>query len=85
MAAQFRHNHPDAIIGRAKHGLTASSVSTSSTTLSRDAWITRIPGAVEVTVEVLESSALPDELRDAGYELESAGHGERIIPRPSFS
>ena len=45
----------------------------------RNGWITSVPGAETVTVEVLPDSALPDELRDAGYTLEPIGAGERII------
>jgi hypothetical protein len=43
-------------------------------------WITSIPGAIEVSVEVLPGSGLPDELRQLGYELEPDGEGQRILP-----
>jgi hypothetical protein len=41
-------------------------------------WIVSVPGAMEVSVEVLPRSGLPDELRQLGYELKPAGDGERI-------
>jgi hypothetical protein len=44
-------------------------------------WITSIPGRDEVTVEVLEGSTLPDELREIGYRVEPDGSGERILAR----
>jgi hypothetical protein len=39
----------------------------------RHGWITSIPGAVVVTVECLPSSTLPDELREAGYDVTEMG------------
>ena len=36
--------------------------------------------AADVTIECLPGSALPDELRGAGYDLVPAGEGERILP-----
>ena len=38
-----------------------------------------MPGAPEVTIECLPESTPPDELRAAGYDLMSAGEGERIL------
>src|SRR5438046_3055012 len=45
----------------------------------RGGWLTSIPGAVEVTMECLPDSSLPDELRKLGYDVEPAGEGERIL------
>jgi hypothetical protein len=36
---------------------------------SRNGWITLVPGDVEVTIECLPRSSLPDELRAQGYDL----------------
>jgi len=43
-------------------------------------WITSLPGAVEIVVECLPGSSLPDTLRAAGHDLREAGEGERILP-----
>src|SRR5215471_9929182 len=48
--------------------------------MSRGGWIVSIPGSPEVMIEVLPNSTLPDELRVAGYDLDPAGEGERILP-----
>jgi hypothetical protein len=37
-------------------------------------------GAVDVTMECLPGSSLPDGLRRLGYDVEPAGEGERILP-----
>jgi len=42
-------------------------------------WIISVPGAVEVTVECLPDSALPDDLRGLGYDVCEIGEGERIL------
>ncbi|WP_315720147.1 MULTISPECIES: hypothetical protein [unclassified Bradyrhizobium] len=47
---------------------------------ARGGWIVSFPGAEPVIVECLPGSPLIDELTEAGYELEPAGEGERIIP-----
>jgi len=47
---------------------------------ARHGWIVSIPAAFDITMECLEGSSLPDDLRDAGYDLEPAGEGERILP-----
>ena len=47
---------------------------------ARGGWVTSVPGAAEVLVEVLPGSTLPDELRGAGYAIVPAGEGERILP-----
>jgi hypothetical protein len=47
---------------------------------SRGGWATSIPGAIEVTVECLPDSTLPDDLRGLGYDVIAAGDGERILP-----
>jgi hypothetical protein len=46
----------------------------------RNGWIVSVPGMSQAVVEVPEGSTLPDELRAAGYDLEPAGEGERILP-----
>jgi hypothetical protein len=46
---------------------------------SRNGWITSVPGDVDVTIECLPGSSLPDELRKAGYIVTEAGEGERIL------
>ncbi len=46
----------------------------------RHGWLTSIPGAVDVTMECLPGSSLPDELRKLGYEVTEMGDGERILP-----
>jgi hypothetical protein len=46
---------------------------------SRNGWIISIAGKAEVTIECLPGSLLPDELRDAGYQLTEIDGGERII------
>lgn len=48
--------------------------------MARGAWITSVPGAPEITIECLPDSALPDELRAAGYDLREDGEGPRILP-----
>ncbi len=45
----------------------------------RHGWITSLPGSVEVTVECLPGSALPQQLRDLGYDVVHVGGGERIL------
>jgi hypothetical protein len=47
---------------------------------TRSGWITSVPGAKTVTLEVLLGSGLPDELRDKGYTVEEDGEGTRLIP-----
>jgi hypothetical protein len=47
---------------------------------ARHGWIVSVPGADEITMECLPTSALPDELRDLGYEVIEIGQGERILP-----
>ena len=46
----------------------------------RCGWLTSVPGAAEVIVEVLPGSGLPAELKAAGYSLVPDGEGERILP-----
>jgi hypothetical protein len=46
---------------------------------SRGGWTTNIPGSIEVTVEALPDSTLPDDLRARGYDLAEIGTGERIL------
>jgi hypothetical protein len=42
-------------------------------------WLTSIPGEGAVTLECLEGSALPDQLKRLGYDLRETGVGERIL------
>jgi len=43
-------------------------------------WVVSPPGdAVKMRIECLPGSALPDELREAGYKLEPAGTHERLL------
>jgi hypothetical protein len=48
--------------------------------IKRNGWITSVPGAPEVMVEVLVDSGLPDALAELGYCLVPEGVGERIVP-----
>jgi hypothetical protein len=50
-----------------------------STLSARHGWITGVPGAVGVTIEVLPGSTLPDDLRVLGHRVREAGEGERIL------
>ena len=45
----------------------------------RNGWLTSIPGALDVTMETLPDSGLPDELRELGYDLREDGTSERIL------
>jgi hypothetical protein len=47
---------------------------------SRNGWVTSVPGDVDVTIECLPGSTLPDELQVQGYDLTATGDGERILP-----
>lgn len=38
-----------------------------------------MPGAIEVRIECLPDSALPDDLRGLGYQLRALDDGERIL------
>jgi hypothetical protein len=40
------------------------------------AWLTSVPGEVEVRLEVLPSSDVPQRLRDLGFSLRPEGQGE---------
>jgi hypothetical protein len=46
---------------------------------SRNGWLVSVPGAETGMVEMLPDSSLAGEMRAAGYDLEPAGEGERII------
>jgi len=46
----------------------------------RNGWLTSVAGAVEVEMQCLPGSTLPDELRALGYDLREDGEGERILP-----
>jgi hypothetical protein len=49
--------------------------------MERGGWITSIPGAVEVEVQCLPGSTLPDEIaRRFGYVVREIGESERILP-----
>jgi hypothetical protein len=47
---------------------------------SRGGWITSVPGAVEVEMQCLPGSSLPDDLKDSGYDVNEDGETERILP-----
>jgi len=48
---------------------------------ARQGWLSSVPGDVEVTLECLPGSSLPDELRaGAEYKVESDGETTRILP-----
>jgi hypothetical protein len=44
-----------------------------------DGWLVSVAGDVEVRVECLPSSDLPQRLQRAGYELRPDGQGQRIL------
>lgn len=46
---------------------------------ARDAWLTSVPGAAEVTMDCLPDSGVPDDLRALGYDVREVGDGERIL------
>jgi hypothetical protein len=46
---------------------------------SRHGWLTSVPGDIEVTMETLVGSPLPDELRRAGYEVTEIDTTQRIL------
>jgi len=46
---------------------------------SRHGWLTSVPGEVEVTMQVLPGSTLPEELRGLGYDVTEDGETERIL------
>ena len=45
----------------------------------RHDWLTSIPGAIDLTMECLPGSSLPDELRKLGHDVEPAGEGKRVL------
>jgi hypothetical protein len=47
---------------------------------ARSGWLTSVPGAKTVTLDVLPFSTLPEQLIEKGYVLENDGNGERLIP-----
>jgi hypothetical protein len=46
---------------------------------NRTGWIISEPGRTEIRIEVLPGSALPDDLRGLGYQLQPEDGGERIL------
>src|SRR6267378_4117778 len=46
----------------------------------RHGWLTSVPGAIDVSMECLPDSSLPDELKALGYRLEPTGETQRILP-----
>jgi hypothetical protein len=46
----------------------------------RGGWLVSVPGALEVTMECLPDSALPNDLRALGYDVHEVDDGERILP-----
>jgi hypothetical protein len=47
---------------------------------ARSGWLTSIPGARTVALDVLPFSTLPEQLTEKGYQLELEGNGTRVIP-----
>jgi hypothetical protein len=47
---------------------------------ARSGWLTSVPGAETVALEVLPFSTLPEQLTEKGYALEADGNGTRLIP-----
>jgi hypothetical protein len=47
---------------------------------ARSGWLTSVPGAKTVTLDVLPFSTLPEQLTEKGYQLELEGNGTRLIP-----
>jgi hypothetical protein len=47
---------------------------------ARHGWLTSVPGEVDVTMQCLPGSTLPDDLRGLGYDVQEVGDGERILP-----
>jgi hypothetical protein len=45
----------------------------------RQGWLTSIPGEGVVTLDCLEGSTLPDQLKRLGYDVRETGAGERIL------
>ena len=45
----------------------------------RNGWVTSVPGAREITFEVLPDSPLPADLGELGYEIRKIGEGQRIL------
>jgi hypothetical protein len=48
---------------------------------SRNGFLTSVPGDVNVTMETLPGSTLPEELRKLGYDLNETGEGEHLGDR----
>jgi hypothetical protein len=48
-------------------------------------WVTSMPNAAEIRMETRVTSDLPEMLRGLGYELQSLGAGERLLPDHSQS
>jgi hypothetical protein len=46
---------------------------------ARSGWLTSVPGAKTVTMDVLPFSTLPEQLTEKGYQLELEGNGTRVI------
>jgi hypothetical protein len=47
---------------------------------ARSGWLTSVPGAKTVALDVLPFSTLPEQLTEKGYQLELEGNGTRLIP-----
>jgi hypothetical protein len=47
--------------------------------IMRVGWLTSVPGAVEIEMQCLPGSALPQELCARGYDLVDDGETERIL------
>jgi hypothetical protein len=47
----------------------------------RGGWLTSVPGAVEIELQALPGSTLPDEIAERfGYDVREIGETERILP-----
>lgn len=46
----------------------------------RHGWLTSIPGDIEVEMQCLPGSSLPDDLRKLGYVVAEIGETQRILP-----
>ena len=46
----------------------------------RGGWLTSVPGAVDVMLECLPNSGLPDDVARLGYDLKPDGETTRILP-----
>jgi len=45
-----------------------------------NAWLTSVPGDIEVRIEATAGSSIPERLREAGYRLFEEQPGQRLVP-----